>query len=326
MSAERPVAVFAFSHPWMREIVRQVAPPDFEVRFMDPADSEEVRRLLPEADFLVTVALPGDWVPLLRRCRLVQLQGVGFDGVDLDALERAGIPLAATPEGTVIAVAEHTVLLILALYRRLIPVHESVRQGSFDPIGWRAGCHMLWGKVAGLVGFGRIGRQVARLLRAFNVEILYYDILRAPPAVEQELGALWTPFETLLSKADIVSVHLPLTPETYRIFDAAAFSRMKRGALFINTSRGGTYDMDALYEALRSGHLGGAGLDVFDPEPPPPDHPLLQLPNVILTPHMAAGTVEAHLQKAQAQFENFRRVLRGEAPFHRIFREGVSPS
>ena len=315
MSPERPVALFNFADPWMQEVVRRVAPAEFDVRFLgDPDDARQREELLGRADFLVTLRLPAEWVPLLSRCRLVQNQGVGCDAIDTAALARAGIPLAVTPEGTTVGVAEHTLLLILALYRRLTAVHESLRRGGFDPVRWRPQCHSLEGKVLGLVGFGRIGRHVARLARAFGVSVVYADVLRAPPDVEAELGARRLPFGQLLAAADVVSAHTPLTAETKGMFGAAEFARMKPGALFINTSRGGTYDMDALCEALRSGRLGGAGLDVFNPEPPPPDHPILRLPNVVCTPHCAAGTVESHEAKARAQFDNFRRVLRGERP------------
>jgi phosphoglycerate dehydrogenase-like enzyme len=315
MAFRRPVAAFNFANVWMQEMIRQVAPADFDVRFInDPHDEPRLIELLAEVDFLVTIQLPGSWVRRLKRCKLVQLQGVGYDAVDREALARAGIPLALTPEGTVNGVAEHTLLLILALSKRLTEVHDSVRRGRFDPVGWRAGCHCLQGKKLGIVGFGRIGQRVAHLARAFEAVTLYSDILRAPAAVEEQLAATRVPFEELLAEADIVSLHTPLTTETRGLFDAAAFAAMKPGALFINTSRGGTYDMDALGEALRHGHLGGAGLDVFNPQPPPPDHPILQLPNVVCTPHMATGTVEAHREKARAQFENFARVLRGEPP------------
>ena len=168
------------------------------------------------------------------------------------------------------------------------------------------------------MGFGRIGRRVAHLARAFDVEQLYYDIVRAPKSVEAEVGATYVTFDNLLMRADVISVHTPLTAETANLFNASAFGRMKPHAIFINTSRGGTFDMDALHEALQAGQIAGAGLDVFNPEPPPSDHPLLQLPNVICSPHVATGTVEAHLMKAQAQFENFRRVLSGRPPHHQV--------
>lgn len=319
MASARPVAVFAISSAWWQEVVLGVAPPDIDVRFLsDPKNPEQVRDLLPRADVLMTSQLPAEWVPLLGRCKLVQLAGVGHDKVDLQALADAGIPLASTPEGTIVGVAEHTILLILALSKQLVQVHESLRRGEYDGQRWRANSHFFHERTLGIVGLGRIGKRVAHLARGFEARLIYFDAFRPPHDVERELDVAFVPFDGLLAQADIVSVHAPLTAETRGLFGAEAFARMKPGALFVNTSRGGTYDMDALYESLRSGHLGGAGLDVFNPEPPPPDHPILRLPNVIATPHMATGTVEAHLQKAEAQFANFRRTLRGEAPHNPI--------
>ncbi len=319
LSAETAVAVFNFADPWMRRIIAEAAPPGFDVRFIDdPPDEPAVCDLLAEADFLVTIALPGSWARTLGRCRLVQLQGVGSDAVDLPALTEAGVPLALTPEGTVVNVAEHTILLALALCRRLPAVQESFSRGEFDRLGWRPHCHSLRGQTFGIVGFGRIGRRVAHLARAFEARVLYSDVSRAPADVEAELGARHRPFHELLAESDIVSVHTPLTPETRGLFGAREYARMKPGALFLNTSRGETYDMDALCSALGSGHLGGAGLDVYNPQPPPPEHPIRRLPNVVGTPHMAAGTVESHREKARAQFDNFRRVLRGEPPLNLI--------
>jgi phosphoglycerate dehydrogenase-like enzyme len=314
-NGRRPVAVFQAANRWMQEVIREAAPRDFDVRFLeDPTNATQVRDLLAEADFLVTVRLPEAWTPWLTRCRLVQVQGVGYDGVDRSALFRAGIPLAITPEGTVDGVAEHTILLILALYKNLPRVDAAVRRGEFDPLGFRSQCHFFRGKTLGIVGFGRIGRRVAQLAAAFKARIIYSDVTPAAPDIETSLGARRVTWERLLAEADVVSVHTPLTPQTRKLFDAAALARMKSGAIFINTSRGETYSMDALAESLRCGHLSGAGLDVFDPEPPPADHPLFALPNVICTPHMATGTVEAHREKAAAQFANFRRVLHGEPP------------
>jgi phosphoglycerate dehydrogenase-like enzyme len=321
--SERAVALFNFADPWMREVIAEVAPPGFDVRFIDnPADAGRLHGLLPEADFLVTLELPAAWVPWLRRCRLVQHQGVGYDAIDVAALAAAGIPLGVTPEGTTVGVAEHTILLILALYKRLPEVHASLRRGEFDRLAWRPHCHFFAGKTLGVVGFGRIGQRVARLARAFDAPVIYSDVRPAPAAVEAELGARRRPFDDLLAEADVVTVHTPLTPETRGLFGAGEFARMRPGALFVNTARGGTYDMGALDEALRSGHLGGAGLDVFNPQPPPKDHPILRLPNVVLTPHMATGTVEAHREKARAQFANFERVLHGETPRNLVANAG----
>jgi len=314
----KPLALFALTHPWMKEMVLRVAPPEFDVRFVDLSDHKDAAEQLPLADFLMTTYLPGELVQLLSRCKLVQHQGVGVDGIDTHALSTAQIPFAITPEGTVIGVAEHTILLILALSKQLVAVNASVRKGEYDNVRWRSNSYFLHRKTLGIVGLGRIGQRVAHLAKAFEANLVYSDPFRQSQEVERALEVKYVPLDNLLTEADIVSVHTPLTKDTEEMFGSEQFSRMRKGALFINTGRGGTYDMDALYASLDSGHLGGAGLDVFNPEPPPQDHPILQLPNVISTPHMATGTVDAHLMKAKGQFDNFGRVLRGETPHNLV--------
>ncbi len=315
MAEKEACIVYNFTNPWMREVIRQSAPDRFDIRFIDDTtDESALAQLLAEADFLVTIELPATWAKWLTRCKLVMTQGVGYDAVDVAALREAKIPLALTPEGTTEGVAEHTILFILALYKRLAEVDASVTRGEFDKIGWRSKCHLFYGKTLGLVGFGRIGQRVAHLARAFDVRVLYTDVQQASPEVETNLEAEYRDFDQLLSDSDIISLHTPLTEGTKGLFGKKQFIAMQPGALFINTSRGGTYDMDALHEAISSGHLGGAGLDVFNPQPPPADHPILQLPNVLCSPHMATGTVETHHEKAAAQFENFRRALEGLPP------------
>lgn len=318
MEKKKVVAVFQYLFEWGKEITENVAPEEFEVRFIDFNNDEEVRSNLPDADFVMTCTLKEEYVSLLNNCKLIQHQGVGHDGIALEALKKEGIPFAVTPEGTVNGVAEHTILLILALSKQLIKANQHVKNGNFDSREFRPNCHFLGGRTLGIVGFGRIGQRAAHFANAFEARIIYNDLFRASLDIEKNLNSEFKSFDELLSEADIVSVHTPFTPETELQFDAEAFSKMKQGSYFVNTGRGQTYDMDALYEALISGHIAGAGLDVFNPEPPPADHPILQLPNVICTPHMATGTVEAHLAKANAQFDNFKRVLNGEKPINTI--------
>ena len=318
MTAGRPMILYNIGHPWVRSVAREHVPDAFDLRFIDEAVPGAIEALLPEADFLVTGRVPPEWIPLLKRCRLVQKFGVGLDTVDVDGLRRAGIPLATSPTLTPEGVAEHTLTLILVLWKLLIPIHLSVREGGFDMFGRREDIHVVNGKTVGIVGLGRIGRRVAHLAHAFGTEILYADPIPAPPELERQLGARRTSFDEVIERSDVVTAHTPLTEETRQMFGAAEFARMKRGALFINTCRGGTYVLDDLYSALDSGHLGGAGLDVFDPEPPPVDHPLRRLPNVVLTPHNASGTVERHHAIARGQFVNCQRVLDGEVPLHLV--------
>lgn len=316
MSQTRPTIVFTVKDPWVQSLFQELAPDTFEIVLLDLDDPKEVQTHLPRADFLISGTVLPDWVPLLSRCKLVQKFGVGLDNIDVEGLREAGIPLSLSPTLTPEGVAEHTLLLILALLKQLIPVQDKMRQGIFDQFGHRTNAHILYRKKLGIIGFGRIGRKVAQLAHAFEVTTLYSDIIRAPLELEQELNATRASFNEVIEQADIVTVHAPLTSETSELFTAKEFGRMKKGALFINTSRGATYNLDDLCEALVSGHLGGAGLDVFDPEPPPKDHPILKLPNVICTPHTASGTIERHHAITKEQFDNCQRVLEGRTPLH----------
>lgn len=207
--------------------------------------------------------------------------------------------MALCPAGTSIGVAEHVFLLILALYKQLRAAEAALRSGRWLQWELRSGSYELAGKTMGLVGLGRIGREVA---------------LRAAPDVEQAFGVRFVPFAGLLAEADFVSLHLPLTPGTRHVIGAPEMGRMKRSALLINTARGPLVDEAALAAALRAGQIAGAGLDVFEIEPLPADHPLVSLPNVVLTPHIAAGTADALVVKMKACFANMLRVTRGEVP------------
>jgi len=248
----------------------------------------------------------------------VQLQGVGYDGIDRAALKQRGIPLCMTVRGTVGGVSEHTILMILALFKHLLEADQSVRQGRWLSNSLRFRCYLLEGKTLGIIGLGRIGREVVKRARGFDPVIVYHDAVRQPPEVEQQLGVTYLPLDDLLCTSDIVSVHVPLTAQTRKFLGAREFALMKPTAIFINTSRGPTMDETALYQALAQQRIMGAGLDVFDPEPPSADNPLLQLDNVILSPHMATGTRDSMAQKAAAAFENFQRCLRGEQLMHEV--------
>ena len=176
----------------------------------------------------------------------------------------------------------------------------------------------LAGKTVGLVGFGRIGREVARRARAFDATIIYHDLMRASASVEAELGATYVSRDDLLCRADVVSLHVPLTAETWGMIGERELRLMRADAVLINTARGALLDEQALVRALAEEWIAGAGLDVFAQEPPSADSPLLTFPNVVLTPHVAAGTRDAYRTKMQAVFSNIQRVARGEAPLHQV--------
>jgi phosphoglycerate dehydrogenase-like enzyme len=304
----------------LRAIAADLVPAGFRLLVVSSRDREELLRLMPGADFLLVATARVD-EELLRaapRLRLVQHQGVGYDNIDVDACRRSAIPVALTPEGTTIGVAEHTVLLILALFRHLITVDAAVRRGEWPVWSMRSRSVELAGKTVGLIGFGRIGREVARRARAFDTTIVYHDAVRAPAPVEAELGATSVSRDDLLRQADVVSLHAPLTAETRGMIGERELRLMPPHAVLINTARGALVDEPALVRALAEEWIAGAGLDVLVQEPPDAGNPLLTCPNMILTPHVAAGTRDAYRTKMHAVFANMQRVARGEAPLNQV--------
>ncbi|MBL9218930.1 MAG: 2-hydroxyacid dehydrogenase [Opitutaceae bacterium] len=282
---------------------------------LTPSSPGDQSRELAACDFILVADHPITAANLdaAPRLRMIQHQGVGHDNIDLAACQARGIPVAITPEGTSTGVAEHTLLLILALYKKLLVAAGAARQGRWLQWELRAASHELSGKVLGLVGFGRIGQEVARRAAAFNARILYTDPLATAPS--DLLAERVATLGQLLERADIVSLHLPLTTQTRHLINARSLAQMRRSALLINTSRGGLVDEAALLEALDSGRLAGAGLDVLAQEPPPGNHPLLQRDDVLITPHISAGTREAFATKMRHAFANMLRHTRGE-PLH----------
>jgi len=217
--------------------------------------------------------------------------GVGVDNIDVEAAKTRGIEVLTSPEATIQSVAELTIGLILAVARKIAFCDRRIRAGEW-PKKYAMGIE-LCGKVLGIIGAGKIGSVVARIARfGFNMKIVYYSRTRHTK-FEEEVGAEYLPLEELLRRADIVSIHVPLTEETRYLINEERLRLMKKNAILINTSRGAVVDTNALIKALREGWIAGAGLDVFEQEPLPPDHPLLRLDNVVLTSHIGASTEEA---------------------------------
>jgi len=299
-------------------VVAEVQPPEFDVEFLDLSDPTAVADVLPRTDYLICLSLTTEQCNLLERCKLVMHNGVGYDAIDLDTLNVMGIPVAVTPVMTPEGVAEHALLLILALSKQLPAVQASMKSGEWNMLGWREGSHVLSYKTLGIIGLGRIGKRIAHLAHAFGCRILYTDIVEAPADLVEAYGLERVERAELIAQADVLTLHVPLTHETRSMFGAAEFAAMKPGAFFINTSRGPTYDLDALVDAVESGHLGGAGVDVFDPEPPPGDHRVFGVMNIITTPHISSGTVERQYAINRAQFANAQLVQSGQEPNDRI--------
>jgi lactate dehydrogenase-like 2-hydroxyacid dehydrogenase len=245
--------------------------------------------------------------------RVVSNLAVGVDNIDLAACRRRGVSVGNTPGVLTETTADLAFALLLAAARRLAEGYDLVRADR-----WRTwGPMLLLGKdvhgaTLGIVGFGRIGREVARRARGFDMRVLYHSRQRAGPEVEASLGAAYAPLDELLVAADFVSLHVSLSPETRHLIDASAIARMKRGAILVNTSRGPVVDHDALAEALRSGQLFAAALDVTDPEPMRGDHPLLGLPNCLVVPHIASASERTRDRMAEKAARNLVAGIRGE--------------
>lgn len=316
--------VFYFSHatPDVYALIGQAAGDDFELLTLSHNDDVERMKHMQEADIVICAAHPlrRPFIEAASKLKLVHHQGVGWqDTIDWPVLKERNIPLALTPEGTTVGVAEHTILLMLAAAKRLSFADRELREGRWHINSLRAVSRELCGKTIGYVGMGRIAQAVAERLVGFGCAGIYVDpACHLDPDREHELGLVAAPFHDVLSKADILTLHIPLTEQSRLMIGGMEIARMKPEAILINTARGGLVDDHALAAALADGRLLAAGLDVFECEPPRPDHPLMRLPNVVMTPHIAAGTGDAMSQKMKALFENLRRFERGEPLKNRV--------
>ena len=253
------------------------------------------------------------------RLRIIAQYAVGYDNIDVDCATRHGVYVTNTPGVLTDAVADFTWGLILAVTRRIVEADQFVRSGEWYKTG--TGWHPLMllgfevtGKTLGIVGMGRIGRAVAERARGFRMKILYYDRKRLPPEEEERLGARYVDLDTLLRESDIVSLHVPLTPETYHLIGERELRLMKKTAYLVNTARGKVVDTEALVRALEEGWIAGAALDVFEQEPLPPDHPLTKFKNVVLAPHIGSATWDTRNAMARLVAENLIAFLQGRVP------------
>jgi phosphoglycerate dehydrogenase-like enzyme len=249
------------------------------------------------------------------KLKLVQLLSAGYDRCDIEAARRAGVPICNNGGANSTAVSEHAILLMLAVAKRIVWQHANVSAGR-----WRGNnvddvkLYELKGRTLGIVGLGTIGKKTARLARAFGMDVQYYDVIRLTEDQADAMGVRFSLFEEVLRTSDIVSLHVPLTRETKHMIGAAQLKLMKPTAYLVNTCRGPVVDEPALIEALTSGTIAGAGLDVFDQEPPPPNNPLFGLPNVTLTAHFAGPTWDNQYTRFRNAFDNCQRVVRGDKP------------
>jgi phosphoglycerate dehydrogenase-like enzyme len=285
----------------LRERVAALSGEGIEIELCPESDAAAFERLLPQIEVLWHVLKPvtAEVIARAPKLKLVQKIGSGVNTIAVDACRARGIAVCNLPGTNSRAVAEMALLLMLACLRRL----RELDAGARRPEGWRAAWALqdrfgeLGGRTVGLVGYGAVPRVLHPMLEALGAKVLYWSRSKANATLD-----------ALLAKSDIVSLHLPLAPQTERMLDPR---RMKRGATLVNTARGALVDEAALAEALASGHLSAAGLDVFSAEPPPADSPLLRLPNVIASPHLAWLTQETLDRSLGAALENVKRLAAG---------------
>jgi len=281
----------------------------FEVDVRPEITPDQLSRIIRNYDVLIVrsrTKVTRQLIERAERLKVIGRAGVGLDNIDVEAAEKRGITVLNTPEAPADSTAELTIGLILALARKIPSADKSMKEGR-----WLKGRLKGWqlkGKTIGLIGLGNIGLRVARLAKAFGMKILFTKRTPPSPEVLKELEAEFVPLEDLLRRSDVVSIHVPLTEETRGMIGERELSLIKEGAVLINTSRGAVVDEEALLNALQSGRLRGAALDVYTVEPPK-DLRLIKLPNVVCTPHIGAQTDEAQVEASRLIAEKIIKCL-----------------
>lgn len=303
--------------PVLRRSLADHPPEGWKVVVIEEDDDATFESQIADADVLLHVLRPVSRKDMERapKLKLIQKIGVGVDTIDLDAAAELGIGVSNMPGTNSNAVAELAIGLMLAVLRQISILDGAIRAGN----GWalpperleRSG--EIGGRTVGFLGFGEVPRRIAPALSALGAKLIYHD-----RSEHKGFGAEPCSLEEVIVKADILSLHLPLTDLTRHIIDAETIARMRDGAILINTARGGLVDEQALAEALTKGKLLGAGLDVFNEEPVRVGHPLLSLPNVVATPHVAWLTPETIMRSLNVAFENARRAIAGESLLNEI--------
>lgn len=304
--------------PGFRQRLQDVAPEWLKIVVVDEFDTETFAREMLDTDVLCHVAkrVTREIIEHATKLRLIQKLGTGVNTIDLDAARSLGVAVANMPGTNSQSLAEMTLALMFAVLRQIRVLDQSTREGRgwttlepavFDRVG------EISGRTIGLLGSGEIPRRLAPVLSALKARVLYTSRPRS-----ETIAADWREFPQLLAESDVLSLHIPLTAETERMMNEKNFAQMKHGSVLVNTARGGLVDETALIAALKSGRLGGAGLDVHSIEPAPDTNPLFQFHNVVVTPHIAWLTPETLDRSLNAAIENCRRLRQGETLCHQV--------
>ena len=310
--------VLVTDRAWPDVAVEQAVLEPLGVTIVEPEGDDPAAMIAigPELDAILTCwrTVPPELLEAAPRCRIVSRYGIGLDNIPVSRATELGIVVTNVPDFCLDEVSDHAMALLLAAARRIVPFAVETATGTWEPSGGRE-LPRLRGKTLGIVGYGNIGRALAPKALAFGMRVLVYTP-RLTPGPRDDGTIAASSLEHLLGQADFVSLHLPATAETRGLIGDAVLQAMKPNAWLINTSRGALVDEPALVRALDEGRIAGAALDVLSTEPPPPDHPLLGRPNVIVTPHIAFASVEAVEDLRRRAAEHVATVLRGDRPPH----------
>lgn len=291
-----------------------------DVRRASAFDMDTVAAEIVDADAAIcrNAGLNAKAMKAAAKLRVLGNHGIGVDPVDVGYATEIGLPIIFTPYANVQSVAEHTILQMLAISKRVREADAAVRAGHYD-MRYTGEFHELSGKTLALIGFGRTGRYTARIAKhGFSMRVVAYDPYVEDAVLAEEGVERASDLDALLGEADVVSLHLQLTPETRGLMNRKRLASMKRGAMLVNTSRGGLVDADALVEAVVSEQLAGAAMDVFDKEPPPADHPFCKVERILLSPHIAGATRECLERTAVQTAAQVIEVLEGKRPAHLV--------
>jgi phosphoglycerate dehydrogenase-like enzyme len=299
------------------DLARGLLPEGYDLHIIDQS-SPDFMTALQDAEYFMGFARESLGAAFYRaapQLKLIQLISAGYDRLDVEAARQARVPIANNGGANSVAVAEHTMMLMLAVYKKLAWQHNNVVHSQ-----WRVGdfanvrLYELAGKTLGIVGLGTIGKKVARRAQAFDMRLQYYDTIRLSEDQEDALGVHFVLLPELLRTSDVVTLHVPLNEATKGMISTREFAAMKDSAILINTCRGPVVDEDALYQALTTRQIAAAGLDVMVQEPPQANHPLFTLENITITPHIAGPTWENWSKAFRNAFDNIQRVAAGSQP------------
>ncbi len=308
------ICLLDMTTPARAEKLRALLPPGFVLTHGTARGDEHMKEIIAQADYAISgqVAVSGDVLRAGKKLKLLHKWGVGYDNIDIATAKELGIKVARTTGSNALPVAEFALGLMISALRYIGYGHAELKKGHWSTGSLPGETFMLSGKTVGLIGFGAIGQNVARLLRGFGCTILYSK--RQPLTAEEEatLGVRHATLDEILAQADIVSLHCPLTPETTNLIGREAFAKMKKTAVLINVARGGVVDESALVIALRDRVIAGAAMDVYAIEPLPADSELLTLDNLVVTPHLAAMAADNFAPTVSRMFANIAHVSRGE--------------